>query len=301
MFDFYGPGLVPFERFRMGSVMMASQPSAVLYNPELTYTGPPPVHTLMGIANVTTQDIGPVTIEYHDRRTNAVVTDVLPNFPPGATQRIAPGEPGIVNYPVGAFDRPVRIRACRPGLVGWTMREVEPSGLAALQQFRKVYGEALDGASGSEPGASFAVTTLGGPFRRKVAPLDRCGSIFDSPPWWPSYTAFTQFSVANVGPYFYRFFNPGGGEVTAFAGQPFAGLRWGDGSFTFEDGPTNRLCSPPFVIETSGRVDHTAGSVRGIDVIGDPLWEWNLGFPPPVYGGPGDVVPVEPHIEPGQP
>jgi hypothetical protein len=295
MFDFYGPGLVAFDRFRMGSIMMANATALFLYNPELTYTGPPPVHTLMGIANVTGQDIGPVVIEYHDRRTNAVVTDVLATFPPGATQRIAPGEPGIVNYPVGAFDRPVRIRACRAGLIGWTMREVEPSGIPGFQQFRKVYGEVLDGGNGTEPGASFQVFTLGSFFQRKVAPLNRCGRPPLSPAWWPSYTNFTNFSVANVGPYFYRFFENTGVDATVYALQPFAGLRFADASFTFEDGPTNRLCFPStiFNLETSGRVDHTSGSVRGIDAIGDPLYEWELGFPPPppVYQGPGDVVP----------
>jgi hypothetical protein len=298
MLDFYGPGLVPFGRFRIASVMMQSNPALVLYNPELTYTGPPPVNTLMGIANVSGVDIGPVSIQYHNRATNAVVTDTIASFPPGATRRIAPGEPGIVNYPVGVFDWPVRIRACKKGLIGWTAREVEPSGISGFQQFRKVYGEALDGANRTEPGASFQVFTLGAFYRRKVSPLDRCGYPTDNPPWWPSYTNFTNFSVANIGPYFYRFFDRGGNEDTVFGPQPFAGVRFADASFTFEDGPTNRLCSPffPLTREQSGRVDHTSGSVRGIDAVGDPLYEWALGYPnpPPVYQGPGDVVPYHP-------
>ncbi len=299
MLDFYGPGLVPFDRFRMVSVQMQNSPALTLYNPELTYTttSPPPVHTMMGIANVTGTDIGPVTIQYFNRTTNAVATDTLATFPPGATQRIAPGEPNIFNYPTGVWDWAVRIRACKPGLIGWAAREVEPAG-GGFQQFRKAYGESLDGANGSEPGNSFTIfdPVLGLNLRRKVSPLDRCGYPSDFPAWWPSYTTFTNFSVSNVGNYFYRFFDRGGNEDTLFGPQPFAGVRFGDVSFTYEDGPTNRLCSPffPLTREQSGRVDHSTGSVRGIDAVGDPLYEWGLGFPNvPIYHGPGDVVPHE--------
>ncbi len=297
MLDFYDNAMTPFSRFRMVSAMMATKPSLILYNPELTYQASgPPVHTLSAIANVSAQDVGPVVIEYRDPRTGFFATDVIASFPSGATRRIAPGEPGIVNYPVPVFDGTVRIRACRSGLIGWTAREVEPNPLTSIQQFRKAYGEALDNANRNEPGASFPVTTLGLNLRRKVAPLDRCALSGDFPPWWPSYTTFANYSVANVGTYFYQFFQLNGAQATDFTLQPFAGVRFGAASFTFEDGQPNRLCLPPFQRETSGRVDHTNGSVRGIDVIGDPLWEWNIGIPEPptIYTGPGDVVPHGP-------
>jgi hypothetical protein len=296
MLDFYDASLTPFSRFRMTSGMMATRPALYLYNSEMTYqTFGPPVHTISAISNVSSQDIGPVVIEYRDPRSGFFATDVLPSFPSGASQRIAPGEPNIVNYPVPVWDGNIRIRACKGGLIGWSAREVEPDG---SQQFRKAYGESLDGANLTEPGTSFAVTTLGLNLRRKVAPLDRCALFGDFPPYWPAYTAVSNFSVPNVGTYYYQFFQPDGIPATDFTLQPFAGIRWAENSFTFEDGP-NRVCLPPFIRETSGRVDHTNGSVKGIDVIGDPLYEWNLGIPqPPVYTGPGDVVPTEP-LQPG--
>lgn len=299
--DFFDGGLGAFQRFRMASSMMSSKNALVLFNPELTYTaGGPAVHTISLIANFSGQDIGPVVIEYRDARTGTFATDVINPFPPGRSQRIAPGEPGIVNYPTPVWDGNVRIRACKTGLVGWTMREVEPDGSGG-QQFRKLYGESLDGGNKNEPGASFAVTTLGGlNLRRKVAPLDRCALTSDFPPFWPSYTTFANLNnTGNVGNYWYRFFQPSGNEVTDFTLQPFGGVRWGANSFTYEDGP-NRTCRPFFAPrETSGRVDHTNGSIRGIDVIGDPLVEWNLGIPnPPIYTGPGDTVPHEPHEGP---
>lgn len=301
--DFYDATLTPFTRFRMASSMMSTRIGALVYNPELTYTtNSPPVHTISLIANFSSQDVGPVVIEYRDARTGTFTTDVINPFPPGASQRIAPGEPGIANYPVTVWDGNIRIRACKPGLVGWTMREVEPDPFGG-QQFRKLYGESLDGTNRNEPGQSFAVTTLGGlNLRRKLAPLDRCALQGDFPPWWPSYTTFANLgSTGNVGSYFYRFFQSSGAEVTDFTLQPppggFAGVRWGADSFTFEDG-VNSTCLPFFAPrETSGRVDHTQGNVIGIDVIGDPLYEWNLQLPdpPPIYTGPGDTVPTQPH------
>ena len=298
MLDFYDSSLSPFTRFRMVSAMMATQPALTLYDPELTYeSSGPAVHTISAIGNASGVDIGPVVIEYRDPRTGYFASDVLASFPSGASQRIAPGEPNITNYPNPVFDGTIRVRACKPGLIGWTAREVEV-GLSGGQQFRKAYGESLDGDNKSEPGTNFPVSTLGLNLRRKVAPLDRCALSGDFPNYWPAYTAVTNFSVANVGSYYYQFFEPSGLQATDFTLQPigigFAGIRFAEDSFTFEDGLPNRVCLPAFSRETSGRVDVTTGSVKGIDVIGDPLYEWNLGLPnPPVYGGPGDVVPHE--------
>ena len=295
MLDFYDIALTPFQRFRMVSAMMATGPAQVLYNPELTYeTSGPAVHTISAIANVSGVDVGPVVIEYRDPRLGTYATDVLPSFPPGSSQRIAPGEPNIFNYPSPVWDGNIRILACKPGLIGWTAREVE-DGTSGGQQFHKAYGESLDGDNKSEPGTSFPVTTLGLNLMRKVAPLDRCVLPGDYPPYWPAYTAVTNFSVPNVGTYYYQFFEPSGLPATNFAPQPFAGIRWAEDSFTFEDGATNVLCLPATSRETSGRVDHKVGSVKGIDVIGDPLYEWDLGLPQPpqVYTGPGDIVPVQ--------
>ena len=309
--DFYNGALNPFTRFRMASSMMSTKLGAVVHNPELTYTTTgPPVHSISLIGNYSSQDIGPVVIEYRDARTGTFATDVINPFPSGRSLRIAPGEPGINNYPTPVWDGNIRIRACKPGLVGWTMREVEPNPVGGLLQFRKLYGESLDGTNKNEPGNSFAVNTLGLNLRRKVAPLDRCALPTDFPAWWPSYTTFANMgNTGNVGSYFYRFFQWGTGtDVTDYALQPppggFAGVRWGANSFTYEDGPTNRTCRPfSFPRESSGRVDHTNGNIVGIDVIGDPLAEWNLNLPdPPVYTGPGDVVPHEPigGVTPGE-
>jgi len=302
--DFYDASLTPFERFRMASSMMASATSPILINPELTQSSGagPTVNTISMIANFSNREIGPVVIEYRDARTGTFTTDLINPFPAGRTQRIAPGEPGIVNYPLGTWDGNIRIRACRSGLVGWTMREVEPAQFGG-QQFHKLYGESLDGANKTEPGQGFTVNTLGQNRIRKVAPLDRCAANGDSINFWPSYTTFANLgNSANVGNYYYRFFQPSGAEVTDFTLQPFAGVRWGANSFTFEDG-NNRTCFPLFAPrETSGRVDHSDGRIVGIDVIGDPLSEWSLGIPnPPVYTGPGDVVPLEPPRGGGSP
>jgi hypothetical protein len=295
MMDFFDQALNPLGRFRMGSAMMESTPSFVLINPELSFTlSGPPVNTLMAIANVGTGNAGPVRIQYRSQAGVLLGTDVIASLPPGGVQRIAPGEPGIVNYPV-TWDGTVRILAC-DRLIGWTMRQVEPDPFGA-QQFRKVYGETLDNTTGLEPGTGFAVFTLGRNLIRKASPIER---IWDSSFWWPGYNAIANYSVSNIGNYWFRSFEGVGSppfactETTNFAPQPFAGLPWGQASFTFKDGVATPLALPPFPGEHLGTVDHQTGAIRGIDVIGDPLREWGLGFP----SGPPPPPPPDEEIDP---
>ena len=49
----------------------------------------------------------------------------------------------------------MRILGCAPGLIGWTMREVEPD--PHYQHFHKAYGEILDNTNGREPGKGVTV------------------------------------------------------------------------------------------------------------------------------------------------
>ena len=95
-------------------------------------------------------------------------------------------------------------------------------------------------------------------------------------------------------------------ETTNFAPQPFAGLPFAQSSFTFKDGTAPPLALPPFATEHVGTVEHQVGSSLGIDVIGDPLREWGIGFPqgPAEFefpaGDPGsDPVDAVPDFGPG--
>lgn len=260
-------------RFRMASTMLSHSPTLAVVNPELTYQPTNlGIQTLMGILNAGTGDVGPVRIQYFDRDGAALGTDTIASLPRGAMARLGPGLPATPNYPAGpVFDGWVRISGCAAGLVGWTVRTAGDEPNASAPPFKKAWGEVLDGANGNEPGDGFKVTVAGSETVRKVSPLVR----FDPSWYWPGYTTFLNDSVANVGRYFYRFFDFPGTDVTLYAGQPFAGLRYGATSFTFEDpyvdgslvfGATNG----------SGRVDHAKGKVRGIDVIGDPMVEWGI-------------------------
>ena len=91
--------------------------------------------------------------------------------------------------------------------------------------------------------------------------------------------------MPNVGPYFYRFFrlvdNPPFApiDVTNYGIQPYAGVRYRETSFTFEDSPTP-LAVVSGAETISGRVDVTNlnANIMGIKVKGDPILEWGLGF-----------------------
>ncbi|RMH21280.1 MAG: hypothetical protein D6696_06140 [Acidobacteria bacterium] len=266
--DFYGPanpdGSLSFGgRFRMGSAMMANTEKRTLVSPELTYqVGDPSVVTLIGIWNPTAADVGPVTIRYYDRNGNVLATGTLASLPAGAPAVIGPGMPSSPNYPANVFDGWVQITACKKGLIGWTMRQTEGSG------FRKVFGETLHGTNGQEPGSGYAVNVAGLDLTRKLKPVSQ---VFEDDDgfWWPATESFVNDSTANVGTYFYRFFDF---TTAAGYGAPmFNGVRYANTSFTYED----ELVVTPFdPVLVSSAVDHTNGVIKGIGVIGDPLVEW---------------------------
>lgn len=280
MTDLFGNGSGPGDhlrlgdRFRMGSAMLANTPALRVWNPELTYQpASVGIQTLMGILNAGNGDAGPVRIQYVNRNGVSLGSDTLGSLPRGAMARIGPGLPASPNYPAGAvFDGWVRITGCKPGLVGWTMRTAGDEPLASQPTpFKKVWGEALAGANGAEPGNGVSVTVGGQSWVRKTASIVRVDPSF----YWPGYTTFLNHAASNVGPYWYRFFTPAGANVTLAAGQPFAGLRFGNTSFSFEDPQVNPSLVF-FATILSERVDHTNGSIQGIHVIGDPMVEWEI-------------------------
>jgi hypothetical protein len=297
MVDVFGnsrtSNLVPGGRLRMGSGMMQSSPALRLLNPEHTETGPfalpgplpaaPPVETMMSISNATGRDIGPVNVQFFDRTGGPPIATInIPSLPPRAVQRITPAL-----FPIPQnFAGWARITACRPGLIGWTMREVmeaEP----AVAQFRKVYGEELDGANGAEPGGGFPVTTTDGTWIRKVAPLLRAAGNSSSPNWWPGYVNGVNHASANIGQYWHRFFT----LLGASAGQQtFTGLTVANTSFTYVDPIVNVIGGNTNI---SGRFDRLTGAAIGMEAIGDPLEEWNI----PMFLDSVDVDPdpIEPH------
>lgn len=295
MVDVFGNGaastLTPGARFRMGSGMMQNSPASLLVNPEHVETGPfalplppptppipatPPVSTMMGIANVSGSDIGPVNVKIFNSKGEKVAHLTFPSLPPGATRRITPATSAIPqNFAGWAL-----ITACEPGLIGWTMREVWqqlvplPSG-EQVKHFRKVFGEELDGANGAEPGTGFSVTTGGQTWLRKVAPLLRAGRG-NTPPWWPSYVNTVNADYFNIGSYRYQFFDLPGALSWQ---QAFNGLQLWKSSFTYVE----PIVNPNFYVNVSGRFDdrptgHQSGHVRGMEAIGDPLQEWNIPF-----------------------
>ena len=298
MLDVFGDGapsnLVPGGRLRMGSGMMQFAPALRLLNPEHVETGPfalpgplpatPPVETMMSIANVTGVDIGPVNVQFFARTGGPAIANVnFPTLPPGAVQRITPAL-----FPIPQnFAGWARITACKPGLIGWTMREVMQQTSPAVAQFRKVYGEELDGANVAEPGRGFTVTTTDGTWIRKVAPILRAAGNFSFPNWWPSYVNGVNHANANIGQYWHRFFTLPG----ALAGQQtFAGLRLANTSFTYVDPIVNLINNNA---NLSGRFDRLTGNAAiGMEAIGDPLAEWEI---PLFLGFDVDQALIEPH------
>ncbi len=293
MVDVFGNGgpanLEPGRRFRMGSGMMQNAPARRLVNPEHIETGlvvgvgplpsTPPVQTLMSVANTTGADIGPVTVEFFPRGAGATTTFTFASLPAFSVQRITPSTLGIPERFAGW----ARITACTPGLIGWTMREIEQQTAPPFPaHFRKVYGEELDGANGNEPGAGFTVQVAGQPVIRKVAPLLRAAGNSSQINWWPSFVIGANHASANIGPYTHRYFTLPGAPV----GQAtFAGLQFGDTSFTYVDPIVNM---PGANANISGRFDRQGGQAVGIEAIGDPLAEWLI----PMFLGPD--VPIFP-------
>lgn len=295
MVDVFGnsPGttLDPGKRFRMGSGMMQNSPASRLVNPEHVETGPfavavpltppppplpatPPVSTMMGIANVSGSDIGPVNVRFFNRKGETVTSLTFPSLPAGAARRIHPASSAISQNFAGWAS----ITACGRGLIGWTMREVWDQPDLHGEQFHKVFGEELDGANGGEPGNGFDVTFGGQPWVRKVAPLLRAGGDNANPDWWPSYVNTVNTGGRNTGLYFYRFFDKPGFQLWQTP-LPFAGLRFWNTSFTYVDPIVTSLSN----VDVSGRFDaqptgHDSGIVQGMEAIGDPLREWDIPY-----------------------
>jgi len=283
MVDNYGPGMTPNGHFRMGSTMMANQVASALVNSELT-TSPNPVSidTQMVIWNAATVDIGPVNIDYIDQAGTVLATAVNNPFPSGTVLRIGPGSPG---YPAGIFAGWVRIRSCLPGLVGWTMRPIEgPEG-----GWQRVYGESMHGNNGAEPGNGFTEMSTGINFTRKTGPF-----TIASTGAWPGFTLFQNDSVPNSNTNNITFFDQAGFDRTFYVPFNFAGLRFANSSFTYEDGVNTRV-SLGFQTPLNVMVDVTTGFIKGITTIGGILYDPELQFEYPFlepYAGPEDVVPV---------
>jgi len=301
MVDVFGNGapynLNPGTVFRAGSGMIENSPALRLINGEHTETGPlslpgplaptPPVTTMMSVANVTSNNIGPVNVQFFARTGGPPIqTLTFASLAPGVVQRIIPSTSAIPQNFAGW----ARITACQPGLIGWTMREVMDQGqvmhTAPIPQFHKAYGEELDGANGGEPGKGFTAATTTGTYIRKVAPFLRAAGNFDFPNWWPSYVNGVNQGSSNIGNYWHRFFTIPGG---ALAGQQnFTGLRFANTSFTFVDPIVNLIGAGSNV---SGRFDRTTGTTMGMEAVGDPMIEWNV----PMFLGSdvGNVLPQE--------
>lgn len=273
MTDLYGddtsvdpPAQVPLKRFRMASHMLANTPNWQLVDPDFSYDPDGIIQTEIGVWNTGTTDAGPVSIQYFNRSGAVVSTGTIPSLPPNRSVRIHPGVFGYPTVQVGYGW--ARISACSGGakLVGWTVREIlETPDLGT--HYQKAFGEVLDGNNDAEPGPGFQVTDANGDsWVRKVAPIQRAQPSL----YWPGYVTFANTNVSNVGPYWFRFYDPNGGACTNPAGQPFAGVRVRNTSTTLVDPQT--FCFG----NQSGRVDVTAGNVKGIDVIGDPFVEWGI-------------------------
>jgi hypothetical protein len=285
-------------RFRLASATKPISTSCQVINPEVVRTTTtPPVATYMLVANGSTSP-ATVTTQFFDRDSTGTPFLTRVDAVPALTAvRITPSTGA---FPATSFAGWARIRSNQGGLFGWTAREINQQVPPTIpNHFRKAYGEVLSGGSGREPGRGLPVDVAGTPFLREVAPLNRVGDDGAFPfDWWPGYAIADNTSAANIGAYVWRWFAPPGAPLStaAFAGLPFART-----SFTHVD--------PQVLIfqnlEVSGRFDRTQGSnIEGLDVIGDPLEEWNIPglFEPGTPGGtfklpkwqPGDVVPVDP-------
>ena len=296
MADLFGSGtsgnLEQDKRFRLGSAMMANTPALRVIDPELTYdTSQWGVETVLGITNAAPVDIGPVTIEYFDRDGGSLGSSTIASFPQAAVARIGPGLPQSPNFPPpNLFDGWIRITACKSGLLGWTMRTSGDVGQFGSLTYHKVWGEALAGANGAEPGDGFKVAAGGQTWLRKVAPIVRVMP----PGFWPGYTAIVDHASSDIGPYLFRFLTKAGADVTDFTNQPFPALPFGFTSLSYEDPEVNSSLVMG-ATNLSERVDRSKGLIQGIHVLGDPLDEWGIfnHYPAP-NSTPVPVNPVQP-------
>lgn len=309
MFDFYGPGMAFMDRFRMASTMMSNTSVETMSSPELiSEVSPIATNTLLGIANTTVNDIGPIDIEYRDRMGNIVGVDTIANFPFLSTLRIGPNGPLTPNYPLNEFAGSVIIRSCLPGLTGWSVRATEHAGppgptLPPFDQtdgnvtfeLRKAWGEVLDGGNGAEPGPGYGDDSSD-ILRRKLGPLNLVSNDPDVPGSVPGYNQILNDGSSNAGFNFYQIFDEVGLDFTSFAFQPFPGLAFGFTSFTYLDN-TVPLVTPVTSRFVTTKFNHETQRVSGVNALGgytyDWPWEQDPLIPPPqgTYAGPGDVVP----------
>jgi hypothetical protein len=263
----------------------------------------PMIRTGLKLVNVGFAPTAPVTVEYFSHDGTLLATDVIsrqasPQGPaiglePFATLHIESDPSGQTpNFPGNLWNGSVRIRAnCQSDrLMGWTSREIgsAPASWSGLQ-LRKAFGEELFCPESSLPDgfrvASIVRTTPSG-----------------SPNYWPGYTTFgMDFGQTNSGVYSYRFFQPSGTESTNLLDQPFDGIPFGGSSFTYEDSDL----LPNGVLSTmsgngSARIDFEfpISFSHGINVLGDPFWEFDIGNfarrglgPIPGY----TPLPIDPH------
>jgi len=293
--------LVLGKRFRIASTILQGQPSGFLVNPEFSFEPRPNqlTETYVMVQNVGSQATT-VGVEYFDNLGNLMATGSLGSVAPNEVHRIIPG---THNYPAGGVGGTgptgfgwMRIRACSPSdkLIGWSVREIfDPATHAVYSppnqhedHFMKAYGEILMSTAAGEPGNGFPVTISGSARTRKVSPLIRVDNI-----GWPGYSTAINDSVSNLFAYEWRIFNSGGAACSI--NNFFTGLPFRFATFTYEDPQTLPACIPFGAGMTgSARIDVSTGTVDGIDVIGDPLREYNIpgfadGTPPPIGGGGG--------------
>ena len=283
------------RRMRMVSSSIAGAPGftygGALYASDVSTFTPtggtsPMIRTGIKVANAGFSVIGPVTVEYFDHLGTRVATDTVPMLPPAATLHIGLGEAQTPNFPANMWNGSVRVQAscASDRLIGWTAREIgkAPASWPANYQYRKAFGEEMTGANGLEPGlvGTDYILSDNTVTSRRVASLVRTTSSTGLG-YWPGYTTFTNgFAFDNTGAYVYRFMSPAGIDVTNYGPQPFAGLRFGATSFTYED--SDLLPIGPLGLQQgngSARVDLPAGSnfVHGINVLGDPFEEYLIG------------------------
>jgi hypothetical protein len=278
------------KRLRMVSSSLANNPTDQLIAIDVSnFTPPngmaPMIDTAVHVCNAGLNSSGQVLVEYFDRVGNLLSTDTLPapGLAPGATLHIGAGQAQTPGFPLGEWNGWLRVSADCDGdtLIGWTHREIGPAPAPFTNtQFRKAFGEELTGPNFNEPGEGMALVNVmdpnlpQGPFARKVMSLVR---TFMPTAWWPGYTTFiNDRSLANLGDYFYRFFDIFGFDVTNYSIQPFAGLAWGASSLSYEDREAN------FIGNCSGRVDRPTvdegdlAEFDGINVLGDPFGEYGI-------------------------
>lgn len=285
-------------RFRIETTMLASSSAKTLYNSELiSEVNGSRTTTLIGLWNPTSSSIGPIRIQYLNRSGALVATDVISTFGPNAMARIGAGLAASPLFPSGQFAGSVRIHACVSGLVGWVMRPSESNTAGSEpEQFREVYGELLEGLTGSEPGAGTTVRSTGGVNRvRRIGPFGVVN--IDAPV--PSFSTAVNYNLSNLGTYVWLFHDFAGNALTNPPLTPFAGLSFGSSSFTYQDNIPS-LVSSTFgaPVATSPKFESLLGPIRGITILGGRLHQFQFGnaefeSPPAAggtYTGPGDTV-----------